>query len=74
MKRRGAPERSQGEVHVEVKNSETGKRNVVLISLSHSRADAVRAKLAELQVTEETVSEAVIWAREGKVNQRASDE
>jgi len=37
---------------------------VVLTPVRIQRADAVRAKLAELDLTEEDVSDAVAWARE----------
>ena len=35
------------------------------------RADAVRAKLAELDLTEQTIRDAVVWAR--GATQRADD-
>ncbi len=44
---------------VEVKNG-----RIILTPVKIQRADAVRAKLAELDITEEDVAEAVTWARE----------
>ena len=43
---------------------------VVLTPVRIQRADAVRAKLAELDLTEEDVRDAVIWAREGSATPR----
>ena len=37
---------------------------IVLTPVRLSRADAVRAKLAELQISEQDVADAVAWARE----------
>ena len=42
----------------------TRNGQVVLTPVRIQRADAVRAKLAELDLTEEDVRDAVIWARE----------
>jgi hypothetical protein len=36
---------------------------IVLTPVKIQRADAVRAKLAELEITEEDITEAVAWAR-----------
>ncbi len=44
---------------VEVKNG-----RIILTPVKIQRADAVRAKLAELDITEEDIAEAVTWARE----------
>jgi len=38
---------------------------IVLTPVRMQRADAVRAKLAALGITEQDVDEAVIWARRG---------
>ena len=38
---------------------------IVLTPVRINRADAVRAKLADLGMTEEDVADAVSWAREG---------
>lgn len=37
---------------------------IVLTPVRIQRADAVRAKLAELELTEEDIEEAVTWARQ----------
>lgn len=37
---------------------------IVLTPVKIQRADAVRAKLAELDLTEDTIAEAIAWARE----------
>ena len=39
---------------------------IVLTPVRVNRADGVRAKLAELGLTEADISEAVTWARSGK--------
>ena len=44
--------------------TEDGGR-IVLTPVRIQRADAVRAKLAELGITEDDVADAVTWAREG---------
>lgn len=44
---------------VEIRNGQ-----VVLTPVRIQRADAVRAKLAELDLTDQDVSDAVAWARE----------
>jgi hypothetical protein len=44
---------------VEVKDGQ-----VILTPVRIQRADAVRAKLAELELTEQDVADAVAWARE----------
>jgi antitoxin component of MazEF toxin-antitoxin module len=38
---------------------------VILTPVKVQRADAVREKLAELDITEQDVADAVTWAREG---------
>jgi len=38
---------------------------IVLTPVKIQRADAVRAKLAELEITEDDITEAVAWARKG---------
>ena len=38
---------------------------IVLIPVRINRADAVRAKLAELGITEDDIADAVSWARNG---------
>jgi hypothetical protein len=43
---------------------EVGDGRVVLTPVRLQRADAVRAKLAELGVTEDDVDRAVAWARQ----------
>ena len=44
---------------------------VILTPVRIQRADAVRAKLAEIELTEEDVRDAVIWAREKSTTPRA---
>ena len=39
---------------------------IILTPVRIQRADAVRAKLAELAITEKDVADAVGWARQGK--------
>jgi hypothetical protein len=51
---------------VEIQNGQ-----VVLTPVRIHRADAVRAKLAELDLTEQDVSDAVTWARETPPKPRA---
>ena len=51
---------------VEIRNGQ-----VVLTPVRIQRADAVRAKLAELGLTEEDVNDAVAWARETPPGGRA---
>ena len=51
---------------VEIRNGQ-----VVLTPVRIQRADAVRAKLAELDLTDQTIRDAVIWAREA--TRRAND-
>jgi len=51
---------------VEIQNGQ-----VVLTPVRIQRADAVRAKLAELGLTEQDVSDAVAWARETPPKARA---
>ena len=48
---------------VEYFEVETRNGQVVLTPVRIQRADAVRAKLAELDITEETIRDAVVWAR-----------
>lgn len=48
---------------VEYFDVETRNGQVVLTPVRIQRADAVRAKLAELDLTEGTIREAVEWAR-----------
>ena len=48
----------------------TRNGQVVLTPVRIQRADAVRAKLAELDLTEEDVRDAVIWARERRAAPR----
>ena len=48
---------------VEYFEVETRNGQVVLTPVRIHRADAVRAKLAELDLTEETIRDAVEWAR-----------
>ena len=50
---------------VEIQNGQ-----VVLTPVRIQRADAVRAKLAELDLTEQDVSEAVAWARKAPTRAR----
>ena len=38
---------------------------IVLTPVKIQRADALRAKLAELEITEDDITEAVAWARKG---------
>lgn len=44
---------------------------IILTPVRIQRADAVRAKLAELSLTEQDVDDAVAWARRGKGRARA---
>ena len=48
----------------------TRNGQVVLTPVRIQRADAVRAKLAELGLTKEDVRDAVIWARHGSAAPR----
>ena len=45
---------------------ETRDGQIVLTPVRIHRADAVRAKLAELDLSEQDVADAVKWARSGK--------
>jgi antitoxin component of MazEF toxin-antitoxin module len=40
------------------------KGQIILTPVKIQRADAVRVKLAELDLTEEDIANAVVWARE----------
>ncbi len=51
---------------VEIQNGQ-----IVLTPVRIQRADAVRAKLAELGLTQEDVSDALAWARETPAGTRA---
>ncbi|NJL47984.1 MAG: AbrB/MazE/SpoVT family DNA-binding domain-containing protein [Leptolyngbyaceae cyanobacterium SM2_5_2] len=42
---------------------------VILTPVKIQRSDAVREKLAELNITEQDVAEAVAWSREGSTAQ-----
>jgi bifunctional DNA-binding transcriptional regulator/antitoxin component of YhaV-PrlF toxin-antitoxin module len=42
---------------------------VILTPVKVQRSDAVREKLAELNITEQDVADAVTWAREGFIAQ-----
>lgn len=44
---------------------ETRNGQIILTPVRIQRADAVRAKLAELAITEKDVADAVEWARRG---------
>ena len=58
------PKRITNEIgDVEYFEVETRNGQVVLTPVRIQRADAVRAKLAELDPTEETIRDAVEWAR-----------
>ena len=48
---------------VEYFEIETRNGQVLLTPVRIQRADAVRAKLAELDLTERTIRDAVVWAR-----------
>ena len=50
---------------VEYFEVETRNGQIVLTPVRIQRADAVRAKLAELAITERDVADAVAWARRG---------
>ena len=50
---------------VEYFEVETRNGQIVLTPVRIQRADAVRAKLAELAITERDVADAVEWARRG---------
>ena len=52
-----------GVTHFEV-TSENGR--IVLTPVRFNRADVVRAKLAEVGITESDVADAVKWARRGE--------
>ena len=56
---------------VEYFEVEARNGQVVLTPVRIQRADAVRAKLAELDLTERTIRDAVVWAR--SATQRADD-
>ena len=49
--------------------TEDGGR-IVLTPVRIQRADAVRARLADLGITEDDVADAIAWAREGVENTR----
>lgn len=49
--------------HVEYFEVEIRNGQIVLTPARIRRADAVRAELAELELTEETIRDAVEWAR-----------
>jgi hypothetical protein len=53
---------------VEIRNGQ-----VILTPVRIQRADAVRAKLAELDLTEQDLADAVAWAREAPLEPRARD-
>lgn len=58
------PKRITNEIgEVEYFEVETRNGQVVLTPVRIQRADAVRAKLAELDLTEEIIRDAVEWAR-----------
>ena len=58
------PKRIANEIGpVEYFEVEARNGQVVLTPVRIQRADAVRAKLAELDLTQETLREAVVWAR-----------
>jgi hypothetical protein len=44
---------------------ETRNGQIILTPVRIQRADAVRAKLAELKLSEQDIAEAVTWARKG---------
>ena len=48
---------------VELFEVETRNGQVILTPVRIQRADAVRAKLAELDLTEQDIADAVTWAR-----------
>jgi hypothetical protein len=50
---------------VEYFDVQTKDGQIVLTPVRIQRADAVRAKLAELDLQEQDVAEAVAWARQG---------
>ncbi len=52
----------QGTVYFDV-TEENGR--IVLTPLRLNRADAVRAKLADLGITDDDVADAVAWGRDG---------
>lgn len=45
---------------------ETRNGQIILTPVRIQRADAVRAKLAELAISEQDVTDAVAWARRGR--------
>jgi len=56
---------------VEYFDAEIRNGQVVLTPLRMQRADALRAKLAELHLTEQDVRDAVTWARKQTPRRRA---
>jgi hypothetical protein len=44
---------------------ETRNGQIILTPVRIQRADAVRAKLAELKLSEQDIADAVTWARQG---------
>ena len=59
------PERIKDELGpVEYFDVQTRNGQIVLTPVRTQRSDAVRAKLAELDLTEKTIRDAVTWARE----------
>ena len=49
---------------------ETRNGQIILTPVRIQRADAVRAKLAELAITEKDVADAVEWARRGGASEK----
>lgn len=45
---------------------ETRDGQIILTPVRIQRADAVRAKLAELDLQEQDIADAITWARQGK--------
>lgn len=45
---------------------ETRDGQIILTPVRIQRADAVRAKLAELDLKEQDIADAIAWARQGK--------
>ena len=52
---------------------ETRNGQIILTPVRIQRADAVRAKLAELELTETDITDAIDWARRGAIPTNPSD-
>lgn len=58
---------------VEYFDVETRNGQIILTPVRIQRGDAVRAKLAELNLQEQDISDAVAWARQGADTSSSND-